>query len=510
MRLAIGRQTGKAAKLAIILAAQVGLLTGAATAESLSEALVSAYMTNPVLDAQRASLRASDEEVPRARAGYRPTITGTADTALQHNNTKPPSVQDGELHPKGYQITMTQPVFRGFRVYNTVNVAEAAVRSARQQLRIVEQQTLQDAVTAYMDVVRDLAIVRVRENNVRVLNEQVRATQAQFAVGEVTRTDVAQAEARRAAAVSALDLARSNLQTSRATFERVIGHAPGALVDQQPVDRLLPRALQQAIEIGMTEAPSIVQAIYNEQAARHQIDLIRGELLPSAQIDTQYNHRYDTSRTVDQSESFSVTGRVTWQFWNGGEVEARIRQAKHNSVVRLQQVEQNRSQIQASVVQAWSSLQAFRAAVRSDQEQVQANQTALTGVREEYRVGQRTLLDVLNAEQELLNSQVQLITDRRNLVVASYALLQAMGRLEPTVLGLATQVYDPTLHYQEVKHKWFGSKVEMVDGKKDYSQESLKDNSSLPWKANVVRPEDEALIQRKAPSNWSTTSRPTK
>ena len=454
----------RSVRLLMLGAVSTLALSQAAHAETLKQALTSTYMTNPGLDAQRASLRASDEDVPRAKAGYRPTISGTGDIGVVHSNSKPTGTGDGETHPKGLGVTLSQPLFRGFRVFNSVNVAEAGVRAAREALRLVEQTTLTDAVAVYNDVVRDQAILRVRENNVRVLTNELRATQERFAVGEVTRTDVAQAQARRAGSLSALDLAKSNLRTSLGNYERTIGHPAGQVVEPPPLEKSLPKSLNEAIQIALAEHPNVVQAVYNEQAARHQIDLIKGEFLPTVSMDAAYAHRYEPSRTADQSESASVTGRVAWQFWNGGEVESRIRQAKHTAVSRLQQIEQNKAVVQAGVVAAWSTLIATRAAVISDLQQVESNRTALAGVREEEKVGQRTLLDVLNAEQELLNSEVTLFSDKRNLVVASYGVLSAVGRLNAVELKLNSNVYDETAHYDEVKRKVFGTRINYSDG----------------------------------------------
>jgi outer membrane protein len=361
---------------------------------------------------------------------------------------------------------LVQPIFQGFRVVNTVAEAEATVRAGRETLRTVEISVLLEAVTAYMDVVRDQAIVRLRENNVTVLTRDLRATQDRFDVGEVTRTDVAQAQARRALAVSALDLARANLKTSRATYERVVGHPPSNLAEPRP-SRLVPGTQQESVEISGRESPSVVAALYREQAARHAIDRIRGELLPSVQLEGNYARRFDETPGIDSSESTSVTGRVTVPFYTGGEVEARVRQAKHTHVGRLQEIEQARTEVQAQVVTAWAQLQAARAAVESDQVSVGANRTALTGVREEERVGQRTLLDVLNAEQELLNAEVNLVTDRRNLVVASYALLSTIGRLNAQELGVTGLVYDAEEHYHEVRNKWFDVNITHRDGRRE-------------------------------------------
>jgi outer membrane protein len=456
--------------VALVVCGLFGVWAPAARAETLREALNAAYKFNPRLDAARAIQRATDEEVPRALSGYRPSITGSADTSYQLQTTKPapgsgiPGNFTTETNPRGYQIGAIQPLFRGFRTVNAVSAAEATVRAGWEALRTTEASVLLEAVTAYMDVVRDQAILTLRENNVTVLTRDLKATQDRFAVGEVTRTDVAQAQARRAGAVAALDLARANLKTSRATFERVIGHPPSNLVEAKPSTQV-PKTLNANTEIGARESPAVVASLYREQAARFAIDLIRGERLPTVQLEANYGRRLDSSTAIDEVETTTVTGRVTVPFYTGGEVEARIRQAKHTHVQRLQEIEQARTEVQAQVVTAWSQLQAAQAAVESDQASVDANRIALAGVREEERVGQRTLLDVLNAEQELLNSEVTLATDRRNLVVASYTVLATIGRLNAQELGVAALVYDPEQHYQDVRNKWFDMSITHGDGR---------------------------------------------
>jgi outer membrane protein len=437
-----------------------------AQAETLNQALASAYKVNPRLDAARATLRATDEEVPRAISGYRPTVTGNADTSFQRQFSRPNVLGNGDSNPRGYSVQLVQPLFRGFQTVNAVSEAEATVRAGRETLRSVEQSVLLEAVTAYMDVVRDLAIVRLRENNVTVLTRDLRATQDRFNVGEVTRTDVAQAQARRAAAVSALDLAKSNLQTSRATYERVIGHPPNNLVEPKP-SGLVPKSLATSSEISGRENPAVVAALYREQAAKFAVDRIRGERLPEAQLEANYDRRFDQTFSIESQETTSVTGRLTVPFYTGGEVEARVRQAKHTHVSRLQEIEQARTEVLAQVVAAWSQLIAARAQLESDQASVDANRIALAGVREEERVGQRTLLDVLNAEQELLNSEVNLVTTKRNLVVASYNVLSTIGRLNSQELGVASLVYDPEAHYLEVRNKWFDVNITHSDGRRE-------------------------------------------
>lgn len=444
------------------------LYAGPVSAESLRDALANAYRLNPRLDAERARLRALDEEIARANSGYRPNISGSADVGFQRNETKPQSPGDGEFHPRGYRVDASQPIFNGFRTLNAVREAEATVRAGRETLRTTEQEVLLQAITAYMDVVRDQAIVRLRENNVTVLSRELKATQDRFSVGEVTRTDVAQAEARRAGAVSQLDLARANLKTSRATYERVVGNPPSNLREQRPHNKLLPKSVNEAIEIANREAPPVVAALYREQAARHNVDKTWGELLPSVSVDAAYIHRYDPSRATDENEQATVTGRVTVPLYQTGEVHARVRQSKHTHVSRIQEIEQARTEARERVVQAWSQLAAARAALESDQVQVNATRTALAGVREEEKVGQRTLLDVLNAEQEALNAEVQLATTQRNLVVASYALVSTIGRLNVADLGTVEDVYDPEVHYREVRRKWWGISITYPDGRREH------------------------------------------
>jgi len=454
-------------------------------AETLLQALSSAYRYNPRIDAERARLRASDEDVARAMSGYRPTITGSADVNYQRTNVGPPS-RTTDASPRGYRVDFTQPIFTGFQTRNAVSESEANVRAARETLRTVEQAVLFDTVTAFMDVLRDQAIVRLNERNVRVLSRELNATQQRFSVGEVTKTDVAQARARRAGAVSSLDLARSNLKTSRANFKQVVGHPAAGLVAPSSYSRGLPGTVNEAVSISRQESPSVVTALYREQAARHTVARIRGELLPSVQLEANYADRYGqgggfSGFGVDETETTTVTGRLTVPFYQGGAVHARVRQAKHTHVSLIQEIEQARVAAEAAAVGAWSRLQAARAQLESDKVQVESNRIALSGVREEERVGQRDLLDVLNAEQEFVNSQVQLETTKRNLVVNSYALLQAVGRLDVLTLGAADPVYDPEVHHGEVRRKWWGISITHPDGR----LEELQVEPGADWHTGV-------------------------
>ena len=461
----VGRTVAVAAALAC---AMPGVEARTASAESLREALAAAYRYNPRLDAERARLRAADEEVARANSGYRPQIFGQADYGFQNQNLRPDSLVEGKTNARGYGINLTQNLFNGFQTTNAVKEAEAGVRAGRERLRDVESEVLLEAVSAYMDVVRDQAIVRLQENNVGVLTRELKATQDRFGVGEVTRTDVAQAQARRAGAVSQLDAARANLKTSRAVFKRVVGHEPERLAEPGVPTRLLPPNVEAALGIGEQESPSVIEALYRERGARHTVDRIRGELLPDLELDATYASRYDPTRVIEQNETTTVAGRLTVPIYQGGEVEARVRQAKHNHVSLLQDIERARTEVRQEITRFWSRYEASRAQLESDKVQVGANQTALDGVRQEEKVGQRTLLDVLNAELELVTSQVQLERTRRDLVVNAYSVLAVMGRLDSQHLGTVAEVYDPVAHYEEVRDKWWGLSITHEDGRREY------------------------------------------
>ncbi len=446
---------------ALALAVSGALCSPAAHGETLKEALAAAYIANPQLKAQRAQLRATDEEVSRAKSGYRPVIQGEATHTYQDVTTR--GGRGGGLGgggnednwPRSYSINLNQPLFRGFRTMNSVEAAKAGVEAAREDLRDVGQQVLLDAVTQYMNVLRDQAIVRLRENNVEFLTEQLQATQDRFEVGEVTKTDVAQARARREAAISQLNLARANLKTSRAAYERVIGFPPRNLQTPQPVDRLLPPTLEAALREGEMRNPQILAGLFRVKSAEYDTKTIKGELLPEVRLEASYEKSYETGG-VEERDTTTVTGRMTVPLYQAGEVSARVRQSQDTELQRRQQVDQARQAVRADVVSAWGQVVAARAAIVSDRAAVQANEIALEGVRAEWQVGQRTLLDVLDTEQDLLDTQVSLVTSRRDLVVASYTLLAAIGRLTPSDLGLPTELYDPSVHYEDVKNRPFG------------------------------------------------------
>jgi outer membrane protein len=444
------------------------------SAETLDSALARAYGANPTLNSQRASVRATDENVARAKSGYRPRVNATADAGGLFEEFESPArpVRGGvtphsstvtRTAPRGVGVQVDQTLFDGFRTSNSVRQAESSVMSARETLRNNEQNTLFDGVTAYMNVLRDTAILNLQRNNVEVIDEQLRQTRDRFDVGEVTRTDVAQAESRLALARSQASLAEANLRTSIARYRQVIGAEPRQLAPGRPVDRLLPRSLDLALQIGLKEHPAIQAALHGVDVAELQVRITEGELAPQLGLTGAVTQRYDTSITGDERTSASVVARLTVPIYQGGDVHARTRQSKETVGQRRLEADSVRDQVRAAVISSWGQLEAARAQIIAAQAQVDASETALNGVREEARVGQRTTLDVLNAQQELLNARVNLITAQRDRVVASYAVVQSTGRLSSRSLGLDVAHYSPKLHYDQVKDLWFG--LTTPDGK---------------------------------------------
>ncbi|MEO1694949.1 MAG: TolC family protein, partial [Pseudomonadota bacterium] len=321
-----------------VTAALAVLFVPAAAADTLPQALSKAYTFNPEIDAARATLRATDEGVAIARSGYRPTISSQFSASAQNTNLVPDSPSEGSTRPRTFQLSLSQPLFRGFSTTNAVNGAEANVRAGQQTLRNTEQNVLQQAVTAYMDVIRDAALLRLQRANLTFLSRELRATQDRFSVGEVTRTDVAQARAARSAGTSAIELAQANLRASQAAYRQVIGSAPSNLREPPVPARRLPRSLSAAIGIGLRENPLIVQALYLEQAARFNVDEVFGQLLPQADLEASYTSTRDSSKLTELNEQTIITGRLTIPLYLAGSVRAQVRQAKHQHVSALQDI----------------------------------------------------------------------------------------------------------------------------------------------------------------------------
>ena len=442
----------------------------------MDSALARAYGSNPSLNARRALVRATDENIPQALSLSRPRVSATGDVGVQFSETQLPggaadasggsgagSRNSSTTTPRGVGLQADQNLFNGFRTQNSTRRAESQVLAARESLRTTEQTVLIDAVTAYMDVLRDTATLSLQRNNIEVIEEQLRQTRERFNVGEVTRTDVAQSESRLAAARSQASSAEAQLRASIARFRQVIGVEPRQLAPGRPIDRLLPRTMEGAIGAGLVEHPEILEALHAVDAAELTVKITEAELYPRADLVGSVTQRFDTQVRGDERFTSSLVGRVTVPIYEGGEVYARVRQAKETVGQRRIEAETARDRIRATVVSAWGQLEASKAQILAEQARVEAAEIALAGTREEARVGQRTTLDVLNAQQELLIARVNLIAAQRNRVVASYAVVQAMGRLTARTLALSVAQYSAKQHFDQVKDLWYG--VRTPDGR---------------------------------------------
>jgi len=444
---------------AAIIVGFLSLTPYAASAETLESVLANTYRGNPELNAERQKLRAVDEEETRARSGYRPKLNLNADITSRRVESEPSQSTDGRRRDGGYTVSLTQPIFRGLRTINSIRKADADIYAGREDLRTVEQRVFINAVTAYVNVIRDRAVLRLRRSNVSVLAQQKRATLDRFQVGEVTKTDVAQSKARYSGAVSELNFAQANLKGSRAVFQEIIGHNPNGLKSPRAITKYLPRSLQIAIKRGLDEHPSILAATYREMSATHTVHVIRGELLPEINFEGSFQDRFHPARGVNRVSTTTVRGTFKMPLYAGGEITARVRQAKHVVLQRRQDLRTARRRVRADVISTWGRVVSTKAKLIADMSQVSANRTALDGVREEEKVGQRTVLNVLDAQQELLDSQVTLAITRRDLLVARYTLLAATGRLSAVELGLRAGYYDPKEHYDHVRRKRYGTRV---------------------------------------------------
>ena len=445
----------------------LSLLFGSATvkAESLSEALASAYSGNPTLRAERARQRATDEQTPQALSGWRPTVDAGAEAGIAKTDTdpNPTGTQSGTTYPADFSITLTEPVFRGFKTVKGVKRAEATVEAGRQNLLAVEQQTLFDTVQAYMNVIRDRRILMLRQRNVTVLREQLRASNERFNVGEVTRTDVAQSRARLSLSDSTVAEAKSNLAASIATYNKVVGHAPGSL--KYPKLPKLPKSLEGATALAEKINPNILAAAFVAEAARHNVGVVRGDLLPTVTLEASGTRTIKDLDHVDDQNVNQVTvlGRISVPLYEAGSVYSAVREAKQVESQRRIEIISAARTVREAVVTAWNFLVAARETIVSSKSQVSANTLALDGVKQEYLVGSRTTLDVLNAEAELLNSQVILAQAERDQIVAAYQILGSIGQLTARQLSLGVDYYDPIDNYDNVRNKWFGTGVKTVD-----------------------------------------------
>jgi len=453
--------------------AALALATSAASAETMSSALARAYASNPDINQQRAAVRGLDENIPKAKAGWLPKVNATASVGAQYTYLRVAPTRIDESHltrqrpngakyddatPRGYGVTASETLFDGFRTLNSVRQAESQAFGARETMRNTEQTILLNAATSYMNVLRDTAVVNLRKNNISVLEEQLRQTRDRFQVGEVTRTDVAQAEASLAQSRSDFFAAQSLLRASVAAFRQYVGVDPKNLAPAKSVEGLLPKQLKAAVDISQVEHPAIGSALHNVDVAAYAVKVAEAALYPTLSVNGALNRQLDSQGLTGQKLfSASVSGQLNVPIYQGGSEYATIRQAKEQLGQARLAADLARDQVRALVVTNWSQLETARAQLISGQAAVTAAEIALNGIREEAKVGQRTTFDVLTAQQTLLNTRVVLVTAQRDRVVASYAVLAAMGHLSASRLNLTAQLYDPTVHLDQVKNKLIGT-----------------------------------------------------
>jgi outer membrane protein len=431
------------------------------TPHTLAEALAATYSTQPQLLAERAKLRATDESVPQALSGWRPTVimagtTGYGDGVSRQFTSGGFLKSQTDRLIGTAQATLTQPLYNGGKTPATINRAKNQVMAERATLIQQEQTSFTNVVTAYVGVIQAQQVLALNVNNEQVLAKQLQATNDRFRVGEITRTDVAQAEAALAGATAQRQTSEGNLQIARGTYQQVVGFLPpGDLVEPQPLS-LPAKNEQDAIALAANNNPLVIAALFNDAAAKDAVDVAFAQLLPQVSFQGQMFQTDNSSLRSSQSNGYQALLQLSVPVYQGGQEYSAVRQAKQSEQQTAKLVDDARRTAVQNAVQSWETLVAAKAAANSTRAQIQANSIALEGVEREAIVGSRTTLDVLNAQQALLQSQVTLVQNLAQVVTASYQVAAAIGRLTARDLNLPVPLYDETAYYNAVKNKWVG------------------------------------------------------
>lgn len=444
----------------------LGVLTCAALSaaparsESLQEALAKAYQSNPQLNAERARQRATDENVPQAMSGYRPQIIASLSAGLQavRNLLPDNTFQSSNLKPWTIGVTVTQTLFNGFKTANSVRVAELQVNSGREALRNVGQGVLLDAVTAYTNVLANQSLVEAQRSNVTFLRETLGITQRRLKAGDVTPTDTAQAEARLSRGLADLNAAEVALAISQATYTQVIGNAPAMLRPAETVDRFNPRSRDDATGLAFQQHPAVLAAGFDVDVASTSIRVAESSLMPTITLQGSASRSRDSDQTLGTfgTDQASITGQLTQPIYDGGMAASQTRQAKEVAAQSRLVLDQVRNQARTAAIGAWVANEGAKIAVTASESEVRAAAVALAGVQKEAAGGQRTTVDVLNSQQDLILAKARLIGAQRDRIIASYTLLSAIGRLDVKTLNLDTPDYLPEVHYHQVRDAWHG------------------------------------------------------
>ncbi len=441
-------------------ASQAEMANAASARLSLMDALGVAYETNPQLAAAQAGLRATDETVAIANSKWRPYISASGTYAYQEAKISGTRGMKTITRPLQATVGFSQEVFRGGRTYAEIGRAKANVRAARAELTAAEQTVLLMAATAYMDVVRDEAIVNLRRHNVQVLRQQKESTTLEFKAGALTRTDVAQSQARLAGAEAALTAAEGQLAISRAGFLQTVGRPAETLEDQPAIPSIVPGNEGAALVSSLKGNPALISAQENERAASYAVDEAVGAMLPEINLQGGYQYSQNSYASAlgagQVTQGIGVQAQINIPIYQGGAEQAALRQAKQLHAQAQLNVSVADRQVRDAIASTWNAYQAALANITSNEATARADEIAYTGVSKEQRVGGRTILDVLNAQQELLNAQVSVVTSRRDATVAAFQVLAASGMLTAKSLGLKVTLYDPVVHYESDAARWIG------------------------------------------------------
>ena len=457
----LGKKITQPACFAICFGAMV-LQSAPVYSDTLSEALSRAYVSNPQLRAQRADTRATDEALPQALAGYRPSATIDADGGLLRETYAIPGVNGRKInlssHPGGGYVQLSQNLFNGFRTQNQVQLAQSQILSSRESLRYAELSVLASAVSAYMNTLRDTAIYRLRTSNVRVLEQQVADTKTRLRCGEVTLTDLAQAEAALSQGRMDQTGALTNLKGSIATYVQIIGDDPKTLTPAKTPAALLPKTLGVAYQAADEDHPLVLSYRHNVDVAMQSVKVAEGQLLPSVDLNARSGPSYNYA-SVEKQKYYDTTisASISIPLYDGGTTYSGIRQAKEKLGQAEALFDQYRDQVHASVATSFAAWENSEKLIADAGREVKQSEKALAGIREEAQLGQRTTFDVLYAEQSLLNARIAYVTAQHDRTIAAFSLIASTGHLSAETLGLNAPLYSAVDHYDRVKDKWFGT-----------------------------------------------------
>jgi len=415
--------------------------TSLVRSQSLNEALTSVFAGNPGLDGERSRQRGDLENIKQERAKGLPNLSLDGYSGGEQSRVNSASSKT-KLTPEGYALTLTQPLFRGFQTLNGIRRSKAEVRAGESQLHGREQSVLLEAVVAYMDVVRDRKIVKLRRTNVTFLRSELKASRKRHKVGDLSKTDVAQARTRLFEGRADLAQAKADAGGSEASYEAIIGQRPGALIAPRMPRKLLPPTLDVALRAAESDNPAIVGALHQKEAARRAKREAYGALLPTVSLELSHGIDKNTTALIDREEVSSLFVRVKMPLYRGGDSRSRVRQARAREAGAAYEITDSRRRTRANVIDAWKQLHAAKARIDASRQQVKAARAALKGVRIEVDVGERALFEVLDAQRELVNGEVAQARSEHDHVTSGYSLLAATGRLTAFYLKLPVEYPD--------------------------------------------------------------------